>query len=90
MTNIFFIWNIQIVKNCGSYFSVLIKISFHKLFCLILKLRLMYSSFEFRSYYGRSDDFDIEEPWKVWTLICIALNQKMSREQNVDSQISLT
>ena len=77
-TSIFFIWNIQLVKNCGSYFSVLIKISFRKLFCLIPKLRLMCSSFEFRSYYRRSDDFEIEEPWKVWKLICKAPNSDES------------
>ena len=40
----------------------------------------MCSSFEFRSYYGRSVDFEIEEPWKVWKLICMFPSQKMSRE----------
>ena len=33
-------------------------------------------SFEFRSNYGKSDDFKIEEPWKICDLICKAPNQK--------------
>ena len=45
-------------------FSVLIKISFHRLFCYIPQLRLICSSFEFRSYYDKSDAFEQEEPWK--------------------------
>ena len=36
-----------------SFFSVLIKISFHKLFCPVPNIC---SSFESRSYYDRSDD----------------------------------
>ena len=36
MTKIFFIWNIQLVKNYSRFFrSVLMKISFQKWFCLI-------------------------------------------------------
>ena len=46
------------------FFSVLIKISFHRLFCPIPQLRLICSSFEFRSYYDKSDDFEQEGPWK--------------------------
>ena len=46
-------------------FSVLIKISFHRLFCPIPQLRLIYSSFEFRSYYDKSDDLKIDlENWE--------------------------
>ena len=46
-------------------FSVLIKISFHRLFCPIPQLRLICSSFEFRSYYDKSDDLWIDlENWE--------------------------
>ena len=44
------------------FFSVLTKISFHKSFCPIPQLRLKCSSFEFRSNYGKSDDFEAEGP----------------------------
>ena len=43
-------------------FSVLIKISFNRLCFPIPQLRLICSSFEFRSYYDKSDDFEQEEP----------------------------
>ena len=67
-------------QNCSSFeisnlsktmavFSVLIKI-------FSPQLRLICSSFEFRSYYGRSDDFELDEPWKIWQLIYMALNQE--------------
>ena len=45
-------------------FSVLRKISFHRLFCPIPQLRPICSSFEFRSYYDKSDYFEQEEPRK--------------------------
>ena len=43
-------------------FSVLIEISFHRLFFPIPQPIPICSSFEFRSYYGKSDDFEQEEP----------------------------
>ena len=46
------------------FFSVLRKISFHRLFCPIPQLRPICSSFEFRSYYDKSDYFEQEEPRK--------------------------
>ena len=46
------------------FFSVLRKISFHRLFCPIHQLRPICSSFEFRSYYDKSDYFEQEEPRK--------------------------
>ena len=46
-------------------FSLLIKISFHRLFSPISQLRLICSSFEFRSYYDKSDDLWIDlENWE--------------------------
>ena len=42
-------------RSIWPHFSVLIKISFNELFCLIPKLRLICSSFEFRSYYDKSE-----------------------------------
>ena len=44
------------------FFSVVIKISFNRLCFPIPQLRLICSSFEFRSYYDKSDDFEQEEP----------------------------
>ena len=58
------------------FISVLLKISFHRSFCLIPQLWLPCSSFEFRSNYGKSDDFEIEEPWNIWKAICKAPTQK--------------
>ena len=46
------------------FFFVLRKISFHRLFCPIPQPRPICSSFEFRSYYDKSDDFEQEEPRK--------------------------
>ena len=34
--------------------------------------------------------FEIEEPWKIWKLICKAPNRWMIRELNVDLQVSFT
>ena len=45
-------------------FSVLRNISFHRLICSIPQLRPICSSFEFRSYCDKSDDFEQEEPRK--------------------------
>ena len=42
------------------------KISFQKWFCLI----------------PQTDDFEIEEPWKIWKLICMASNQKSESGTN--------
>ena len=64
----FFMWNIQLVKNYGGFFCT------YKDF--LSPTWLICSSFEFRSYYGRSDDFELDEPWKIWQLICMAPNQK--------------
>ena len=60
MTKIFFIWNIQLVKNRECFLSVLLKIS----------------------YPPKIDDFEIEEPWKIWNLICMASNQKSESGTN--------
>lgn len=46
------------------FFSVLGKISSHRLFFSIPQLRPICSSFEFRSYCDKSDDFEQEEPRK--------------------------
>ena len=46
------------------FFSVLRNISFHRLFFPIPQLRPICSSFEFRSYCDKSDDFEQEEPRK--------------------------
>ena len=59
------------------FFSVLRNIFFlHRLFCVIPQLRLICSSFEFRSYYDKSDDFEQEEPRKLWKLIYMASHKK--------------
>ena len=41
------------------------------------------------SYPPKIDDFEIEEPWKIWKLICMASNHKSreSRELIVGSQV---
>ena len=58
-------FEISILPKMTVDFSLLIKISFHRLFCLISQLRLICSSFEFRSYYDKSDDLWIDlENWE--------------------------
>ena len=51
-------------QNLQLFFSILRKSSFHRLFCSLPQPRPICSSFEFRSYYGKSDDFEQEEPRK--------------------------
>ena len=34
------------------------------------------------SYPPKIDDFEIEEPWKIWKLICMASNQKSESGTN--------
>ena len=51
-------------KKLQLFFSVLREISFHRLFCAIPQPRPICSSFEFRSYYDKSDDFEQEESRK--------------------------
>ena len=54
MTNISFIWNIQLVKNYGCFFSLYLwRFPFKNGFVLSPKI----------------NDFEIEEPWKIWKLI---------------------
>ena len=67
MTKIFFIWNIQLVKNYGCFFSLYLwRFPFKNGFVLSPKI----------------DDFEIEEPWKIWKLICMASNQKSESGTN--------
>ena len=67
MTKIFFIWKIQLVKNCGCFFSpYLCRFPFKNGFVLSPKI----------------DDFEIEEPWKIWKLICMASYQKSESGTN--------
>ena len=67
MTKIFFIWNIQLVKICGCFFSPYLgRFPFKNGFVLSPKI----------------DDFEIEEPWKIWKLICMASNQKSESGTN--------
>ena len=42
------------------------------------------------SYSPKIDDFEIEEPWKIWKLVFMSPNQKMSRELIVGSQVLLS
>ena len=63
MAKIYFIWNIQLPKNYG-FFSALITISFLEIVLSCAQLKLMCSSFEFRSYYDKIDYFEQEEPRK--------------------------
>ena len=73
------------------FFSVLRKISFHRLFCPIPQLRPICSSFEFRSYYDKSDDFEQEEPRKRMEVDLHGfLSERLSREPNVGPHVSLT
>ena len=67
------------------FFSVLRKISFHRLFCPIPQPGAICSSFEFRSYYDKSDDFEQEEPRKN-----MEVDLQIIREPNVGSHVSLT
>ena len=72
------------------FISVLLKISFHKSFCLIPQLWLPCSSFEFRSNYGKSDDFEIEEPWNIWNIwenLKLFLQLKKYSSEGLGSQI---
>ena len=68
MTKIFFIWNVQLVKNHGCFFSP----------CL---LKDFLSKIVF-SYLPKIDDFETEEPWKIWKLICMASNHKSESGTN--------
>ena len=43
----------------GCFCFVITKISFHNFFCPIPQLRLICSSFEFRSNYGKSMEVDL-------------------------------
>ena len=45
---------------------------------------------EFRSYYDKSDDFEQEEPRKLWKLIYMASHKKISLEPNVGPHVFLT
>ena len=67
MTKIFFIWNIQLVKNYGCFFSLYLwRFPFKNGFVLSPKI----------------DDFEIEEPWKIGKLICMASNHKSESGTN--------
>ena len=67
MAKIFFIWNIQLVKNYSHFFSLYLwRFPFKNGFVLSPKI----------------DDFEIEKPWKIWKLICMASNQKSESGTN--------
>ena len=67
MTKIFFIWNIQLVKDYGFFFSpYLWRFPIKNGFVLSPKI----------------DDFEMQEPWKIWKLICMASNHKSESGTN--------
>ena len=61
------------------------------MFCPIPQLRPICSSFEFRSYYDKSDDFEQEEPRKRMEVDLHGfLSERLSRVPNVGPHVSLT
>ena len=61
-TKIFFIWNIQLVKNYGCFFSLY-------LWRFPCKNGFVLS---FKNWWL----WNIEEPWKIWKLVFMSPNQK--------------